>query len=190
MEPRWWAWPGLDVSQNIQLSSGSADSSLRRSHTDTADDPNEARLEAGAGGKRNGLAASTVPDSPQPSPHEAAQDGVEPHNACSTGEASKAPSAADLATTDSSPPDLPTASSAPPAPARGGSGGAQLPLLDDLEWRIEVIMRQHAEDCKRMNPSDAARFAKQALAAVGVQQSAPGVEQMRAAPVWNGPRRV
>ena len=44
--------------------------------------------------------------------------------------------------------------------------------LDDLEWQIEVIMRQHAEDCKRMNPSDAARFAKQALSAVGLRASA------------------
>lgn len=62
----------------------------------------------------------------------------------------------------------------------------------DLEWRIEVIMRQHAEDCKRMTPSDAARFAKQALAAIGIHGSAStGSAQSPSSappqtPVWSG----
>ena len=33
----------------------------------------------------------------------------------------------------------------------------------DLTWQIAAIMAQHAEDCKRMLPSQAAAFAKQAL---------------------------
>lgn len=35
--------------------------------------------------------------------------------------------------------------------------------VEDLAWKIAIIMRQHAEDCKRMLPSDAALFARQGL---------------------------
>ena len=74
---------------------------------------------------------------------------------------------------------------APPAAAAGSSAPAAAAPADDvgdLAWRIAAIMAQHAEDCKRMQPADAAIFAKQALEAL-VGNAGGTVRDPQGAPV-------
>ena len=53
------------------------------------------------------------------------------------------------------------------ASAGGSARSETVPAGDstysELSWKIEAIMAQHAEDCKRMLPSHAAAFARRAL---------------------------
>ncbi|KAL1529911.1 hypothetical protein AB1Y20_000839 [Prymnesium parvum] len=185
LDSRWWTWPALGLCQREPArANGEGDA--------VAEPVGNGRVAHELKGDAD---AHDEERAPQLEPAAVACGGVAPAGDPSQrAPTASTPAAAQLASSATSGESM---GDAPPQLATHGASNSEMP--GDLEWRIEVIMRQHAEDCKRMNPSDAARFARQALNAVGVRGSArvgpaPSSPPSPTAPpltaVWKGPYQV